>query len=176
MCKISNLLFTWSLHYAIPTRKWVEYTKLWLAAFHSAIETAIIQLVLNSKVIRYCAKRYFYSQQVDRWHWADGITRVGRNICTCFPLCVLFVSCYLFHHHTPFFLLPKTRVVKGVFALIFCSRLGCLTAKLERSLLAPVFPQRTFKFKRPLHTVCMSPRRAWWTPLMRKLKGIQKQL
>lgn len=57
-----------------------------------------------------------------------------------FPLCVLFVSCYLFHCHTPFFLLPKMRVVKGVFALIFYSRLGCLTAKLERSRLAPVCP------------------------------------
>lgn len=65
--------------------------------------------------------------------------------------------CYLLHCHTPFliFLLSKEWVVKGALALVCLSPLGCLTAKLELSLLARACPLRTFKFKRPMHAVCM---------------------
>lgn len=100
--------------------------------------------VLNWKDRGDCATCYSYFWQVDPWHWAEANTR--WNICTCFScLCricpVLFIS---FSHPLFFsffhFLLSREWAVKGVFALIFYSRLVCLTPKLEPPPLARACP------------------------------------
>lgn len=102
---------------------------------------------------------HLWNQQLDLWsaalHCPIGATisrwpsntlwNVGRFADTSvlvFPVCVQSAPCFFFHFHTPFlcfyFLLSREWVVKGVLALIFYSRLACLSPKWERSPLAQV--------------------------------------